>query len=564
MYSVFAFYKLGAFTAPQSYYQSQETDEWFTVTFYQSVNIKEIYSFSGIGDQFYPDDDNSVKQGCNFDLMYMDESGLWQQAANLEHKYVFTWEKIDTDIVTDSIMVRAREAGQVLNELILLDENGQIIQGWPTMTQEVEQHQYNPYLALDESHLLPTDQNDYYWSMYFDEIYHGRTAYEQMNGYTPYETTHPPLGKILISIGISIFGMTPFGWRFMGTLCGVIMVAIMYFIAKRLLKTKIAAFTTTFVFAFDFMHFTQTRLGTVDSYVTMFVMLMFLFMIKYAEVPLEKDIYGQYLNLLVSGVFMGCAIAVKWNGAYSAVALALYYFRCLAIKYFTCVKNGILPKNSAFKICLKTCLWCMTAFIIVPLLVYFSSFLPVLKESGVINTFVEFFRYQKRMFSYHYNLKAEHYFASPWYSWPFMVKPIWYSVSSYDGMRSTIAAFGNIAVWPLIPFALIFTLWKGVFHKDEKCLPVLLGYVFSLIPWAFIERLTFIYHYFPASIFGILAIGYCIDKICFGANKKGKVIAFVYMATVFACFIAYFPVISGVPAKAEYINALKLLPTWYF
>ena len=58
-------------------------------------------------------------------------------------------------------------------------------------------------------------------STYFDEIYHARTAYEHIHGIRPYENTHPPLGKILIGIRIRLFGMTPFGWRFIGTLLGV-------------------------------------------------------------------------------------------------------------------------------------------------------------------------------------------------------------------------------------------------------------------------------------------------------------------------------------------------------
>ena len=44
--------------------------------------------------------------------------------------------------------------------------------------------------------------------MYFDEIYHGRTGYEQLHKMPVYETTHPPLGKDLIMVGIALFGMT--------------------------------------------------------------------------------------------------------------------------------------------------------------------------------------------------------------------------------------------------------------------------------------------------------------------------------------------------------------------
>ncbi|MBR2717342.1 MAG: glycosyltransferase family 39 protein, partial [Oscillospiraceae bacterium] len=52
----------------------------------------------------------------------------------------------------------------------------------------------------------------------------------------PYEITHPPLGKAIISLGIRLFGMTPFGWRFMGALTGVLMVPLMYLLVKQLTK----------------------------------------------------------------------------------------------------------------------------------------------------------------------------------------------------------------------------------------------------------------------------------------------------------------------------------------
>ena len=70
--------------------------------------------------------------------------------------------------------------------------------------------------------------------MYFDEIYHARTAYEFLHGLPTYENTHPPLGKILISVGIAIFGMNPFGWRIMGTLFGIAMLPFLYLLWKKM------------------------------------------------------------------------------------------------------------------------------------------------------------------------------------------------------------------------------------------------------------------------------------------------------------------------------------------
>ena len=65
--------------------------------------------------------------------------------------------------------------------------------------------------AFDERSLFPV-RNSLMTDMYFDEIYHARTAFEHIMGWEPYEITHPPLGKIIISVGIRIFGMNPF-WR---------------------------------------------------------------------------------------------------------------------------------------------------------------------------------------------------------------------------------------------------------------------------------------------------------------------------------------------------------------
>ena len=55
-----------------------------------------------------------------------------------------------------------------------------------------------------------------------------------MHGLNTYEWTHPPLGKVMMMIGIQLFGMTPFGWRFMGALMGVLMLPLLYLIVKQL------------------------------------------------------------------------------------------------------------------------------------------------------------------------------------------------------------------------------------------------------------------------------------------------------------------------------------------
>ena len=104
-----------------------------------------------------------------------------------------------------------------LNELVLTDTNGNTV--------KIRDH-----IGGDS---LFDEQDGYRKAItfrsgtYFDEIYHARTAYEIAHGMSNYEWTHPPLGKVFISLGVRMFGMNPFGWRIIGVLFGIGMIPFM-------------------------------------------------------------------------------------------------------------------------------------------------------------------------------------------------------------------------------------------------------------------------------------------------------------------------------------------------
>ena len=63
-----------------------------------------------------------------------------------------------------------------------------------------------------------------------------RTAYEQLHNMPIYEYTHPPLGKTY-NINTNVFlGVTPFAYRLGGNIAGILMILIIYLIAKELFK----------------------------------------------------------------------------------------------------------------------------------------------------------------------------------------------------------------------------------------------------------------------------------------------------------------------------------------
>ena len=202
-------------------------------------------------------------------------------------------------------------------------------------------------------------------------------------------------------------------------------------------------------------------------------------------------------------------------------------------------------------------------FVAVPFAVYFVSFIPVFESSGIKRTAAEFIIRQISMFSYHSNLEAEHFFSSPWYSWFFDIKPVWYSVSRFDGLASSISCFVNIVLRPLLPAAAVYTAVSGLVRKDITALPVAAGYLLSVLPWSLVSRISFIYHYFPAVVFGILAVGYGADRLL-SRGRKGTAALCGLCLLALAAFVIYFPAISGTPVPGRWLDSLELLPTWYF
>ena len=85
-------------------------------------------------------------------------------------------------------------------------ETGEESASFGTVITPVADSRYDA--LFDEQEMYP-EVKTYLTGTMFDEVYHGRTAYEFIHGLVTYETTHPQLGKVLIALGVRIFGMTP-------------------------------------------------------------------------------------------------------------------------------------------------------------------------------------------------------------------------------------------------------------------------------------------------------------------------------------------------------------------
>lgn len=561
VYAGIALFDLGDMHAPETEYMV--SDAPVTLDLGQEYDIDKYKFFLG---------SYQLEESRNLSVSFLDADGAQAGTETLTNGSVFHWEFKDKSVRARYITLSTNGRELSMKEFAVIDKNGNIIT-------PVSASPNGGNALFDEQDEVP-ERSTFRNGTYFDEIYHARTGYEFVHSLSVYEWTHPPLGKVFIAAGIKLFGMCPFGWRIAGTIFGIIMVPIIYLFALKLLRKSWLAIVTCLLFTFDFMHFAQTRIATIDVYVTFFIMLMYYFMYKYYSTSFYDSSFKKGLgSLALCGTFMGLGIASKWTGIYAGAGLAVIFFITLYKRYseyLAAVKNpngetnGISHKFIAenFKpYFIKTIIWCCIFFIAVPAVIYGLSYIPYLQAPDA-EGFKTIMDNQSSMYTYHAKtvLGSEHPYSSRWYEWIIMKRPIWYySGTVSDGIKEGISSFGNPLVWWLGIPAFFYMAYTAIRKKDKNALFLVIAYLAQLVSWIPITRLTFIYHYFPCVPFIVLMIGYSILCLYNDAKNKKHVMygAFVYAALTIVLFAMFYPVLSGQPCSTWYAeHFLKWFDSW--
>lgn len=523
LYSVLSFINLGSFDNPQTFY-SLKSNETLIFELEEETSVIRSKFFSG-------------------DLA--GEYAIYSSLDNIDYDYIttvtsngaFAWNDERTTAKAKYIKILSI-TDSALGEVAFYNNNKEIIP-----VEKVTSKKKVVKTLTDEKKVVP-QQISYLNSSYFDEIYFARTAYDYKEGIEAYEWVHPPLGKMLQAIPVLLFDtMAPFFYRLMGNLAGIVMIFIMYLFGKQLFKTRKWAILSSLLMFFDTFHFAQTRMGTVDSFLVLFIMLSLYFMYRYISNKNTK------YDLFLSGLFFGLSVCIKWTGFLAGLALAIIYFIDL-------IKN---KKNIK-----KSILFGIMYFVLIPLIIYITIYL-IYPDNQVTytNSIKDILIQTKEMFNYHSKLEAEHFFSSEWYTWPISYKPVWYYTQDYTlTTRGTITGIGNIIIWWVGLISLPYLIYRIFKSKEKESLIILIAILSLWLPYIFIGRVMFLYHYFPVTPFIMLSVVKLIKDT--EEKTKNTIIAPIYIILVATFFILYYPVISGLPANNQYIDALKLLRTWYF
>ncbi len=564
IYGIVAYTNLGSLKNPQTFYKPDGANEEVVIDFGSVQNIDTVTYYLGICDV-------GVKPGME---LYSSNDGVNWTDMNASFKFssVFKWEvtKLSTPVQARYIKGVTESADYRLFEVAFWDADGNQI---PIAAVTGDGDCAN---IADEQDMVQY-RSSYMVGTYFDEIYHPRTAYENLHFMPYYETTHPPLGKLLIAVGIAIFGMTPFGWRFMGTTFGILMLPLLYILLKKLFERTRYSVLGTLIFAFDFMHFSLTRLGTIDSYPVTFIIAMYLFMFLFGKRALdyaknapsklkEKKTYLKLLgSLALSGLMFGFGAASKWICLYAGAGLAVEFFLILIGIYMYLPKK---KKKMFWGFAIKTCMSCIVLFIAIPGFIYVMSYLPISMVDGYPDVWHTMLNNQTYMYNYHSNLDATHPYSSKWYQWPIDYRPLWAYSAPVETVGQEnigcISIFGNpLIFWSSIA-AFIYTVVIGIKKRDKKVLFLVVGLLAQFLPWVMVTRCVFIYHFFASTPFLIIMIVYTLRDLeeRFGWFKH---ISHGFVVLCGLLFIGFYPVLSGMTITKDYSNTwLKWFSTWVF
>ncbi len=614
LYAAVSFFHLGSTKAPQTFYVFEEPDE--QVVFDLGENLEDFRMLYYGGIHSYDSD---------FTVEVSEDGEHWSEyTAEMKIGSLFQWKYVKSYASGDSRRLKGRyvrltadRIGLTLFEVLFRDADGQVlpIEGVSDSFGKDVSALYDEQDTLD-------GEPGWYNSMYFDEIYHARTAYEHLHGLRTYETSHPPLGKVIMSWCIAVFGMTPFGWRFAGTLCGVLMLPGMYLMGRLLFKKRRYAVLSVSLLALDCMHFTQTRLATIDSFVVLFIIWDVYFMLRwFFEDFFGKQLWKTLIPLALSGLFMGLSVASKWTGCYAGVGLAILFFFGVYRRARAVGEAGKIPEKErderaktaaeqGTKRLLLTVSSCLLFFVAVPLIIYYLSYIPYFAyEGGVtvkrviraaVGTYFETGEVGG-MLGYHSTpgLGMDHPYYSPWYEWPFSIRPMYYAADAYEpaGYACTILAFGNPAVWWTGFACLLLVLYAFARHQaypalrggyEEKCFvlapkgerdvrPALLSVCFlaQFLPWMLVPRGTYIYHYFPSVPFIILCTAYVLERLqeylCarFPAHERqadrlSLIGLSIYIGLTALLFIGFYPYASGTLTDTRWLDFMNWFGNLYY
>lgn len=397
-------------------------------------------------------------------------------------------------------------------------------------------------------------------SLQFDEHHFVETA----RGYLKHQSDwndHPPLGKLLILIGISVWGDNSVGFRLPSLIAGLLTIVLGASAAHRLFRHRWSAFLAAALLAADGFLIAYSRAGLLDG---------FLVMASVAALLLV----GFELSLVwgcLAGLVLGFATSVKFSGI--GVILPLLF------------AVAISKQKPNQKLAVLASMGTVAAF------VYISTYGLGLSITGKPSGMFDVFADTQRLFKHHSDLTdMKNPATSGWSTWFLPKRPLLLGIHEKHGAIRALSTLGNLATWwssvalAVGSLAVILRLgWARVLsgdknvtaeqsHSPEPELPltrfvvsqgqaviaILLGAIGFLAPWILTHRDSYIYHFLPAYAPLVLLLSGFLSW--YEQQQPNRVFYFAIAVLLVAAF--YAPLWGYLPISSDALSLRLFLNGW--
>jgi dolichyl-phosphate-mannose-protein mannosyltransferase len=177
------------------------------------------------------------------------------------------------------------------------------------------------------------------------------------------------------------------------------------------------------------------------------------------------------------------------------------------------------------------------------------------------HNFLDMVALQKEMFDYHDHLVATHPYASSWWQWPILERPISYyyhdfrtgtALQNVDACCvAEIIALPNPAIWWLGLISVPFMGWLGWRERNKGYMLLVTAYFFQWLPWIISPRVAFEYHFFPNLAIICIADAVLLQRIWRIAQRRAdwftlpRIAVLGYGALVLGAFVFWYPIVAG-------------------
>jgi dolichyl-phosphate-mannose--protein O-mannosyl transferase len=396
----------------------------------------------------------------------------------------------------------------------------------------------------------------------FDEVYHAFTAGQYAAGNhdayvwntdapregVGYMWNHPPAGILFMTAGIAIWGDNPFGWRIASAIFGATGIVLAYLLALAVTRRKSTAVIAASLLLVDGLYVVQSRIGMLDIFGTVFMLGVFYSLHGYLTSPTDR-VRNWLLRL---GLFLGLALATKWNAAYASLLIGLVVLGRGAHVY---LKSGRNVGDDGVRAHL---LWVPVGMILLPALTYLAAYVPFFWTGHDLGQFVEL---QHQIFYYHTHLQATHAYQSRWWEWPLTLRPVWYYTNRVNGTVANIYAGGNTVLYLMFVPAVVWVALRWFKRREPAVVVIAIGFFGQWLPWALVPRIAFAYHFLPAVPFGCLALAVTLVDL-FDKGRWGRAIAVAYGALAIGFFVYFYPIYTAVALTPQAFAGRVWLSSW--